>query len=312
MRAALAVPPACSGIDVRSRLVTRGHSGAGRVRPIAACQFPRLQMDFNLLGMGLMKLSRVLFRGDLPARAHPLRPGWDAAEEAGAQAMGGHGTAAGAGAGEGAQWGDQAGPRSGNTTGGVGSAATAGAGSGARGHGRRVTVRYEPSLEHVPDAPVGLTPVAVAPMAAPSAMGGGPLPVSPRLGQASGGGGGAQQQATPCPAQQQQATPATSSGPGTASLQQLQQQLAHTPPDSEALEAAAAAAAAAAAGRASQAPGSATPADASGGSLDSNIRHERLRALEGMLWTRHTAPAAWTWAGAQLPAVTRLVSSLGF
>lgn len=37
------------------------------------------------------------------------------------------------------------------------------------------------------------------------------------------------------------------------------------------------------------------------GSLGSSLRSELQRRLEGMVWTRHTAPAEWTWSGLVLP-----------
>ncbi|GIM05747.1 hypothetical protein Vretimale_10222, partial [Volvox reticuliferus] len=37
----------------------------------------QFKIDFNLLGMGLLKLDRVIFRGQLPTRARPPAPGWE-------------------------------------------------------------------------------------------------------------------------------------------------------------------------------------------------------------------------------------------
>ncbi|GLI62536.1 hypothetical protein VaNZ11_005199, partial [Volvox africanus] len=37
----------------------------------------QFKIDFNLLGMGLLKLDRVIFRGLLPTRARPPAPGWE-------------------------------------------------------------------------------------------------------------------------------------------------------------------------------------------------------------------------------------------
>ncbi|GLC55951.1 hypothetical protein PLESTB_001048300, partial [Pleodorina starrii] len=185
----------------------------------------QFKIDFNLLGMGLLRLDRVIFRGELPARARPPAPGWEHLYDTYGVEQEEEDATAAAGEMEGGRWWYAA-----------GAAARGDSGSG------------------------------TAAAAAAAAAG-----------------------------------------------------LVQTPPDRRALEAAAAAAAAAAtaAAVASQGVSQSTPGGGGGyggggggeggegGSLGSSLRQELQRRVEGMLWTRHTTPAEWTWAGVVLPSRVR-------
>ena len=224
------------------------------------------QIDFNLLGMGLLRLDRVLFRGDLPARARPPPPGWERVLMRPPRAGGG-------------------GSGGGSIAGGGGDATAAVGAGGAGGvYGAGVELEYEQPLE---EELAG---------AGPGRRGSGAGRGS-GSGKGSGGGPGA----------------SGSAGPPT-----------ETPPDPVAMAAAAdaanaatafaAVAAAAMSGGGTQgnavsggaAGAEGTPGGtAGGGSMCSVLRASLQRRVEGMLWTRHTTPPDWTWAGAVLPSRVR-------
>ncbi len=184
--------------------------------------------------MGLVRFDRVLFRGTLPARAHPPAAGWDVLYGSGSTARGG------------------------------------------------AAVPSRPHVRHV-------------------AM---ELEEDERLGAAGGGGAGS----------------GGARGSSGGSGGDVRVTPSQTPPDAMAMAAAAEAAAAAAAfaavsgslggsggGDATQG----TPGGGSGGGgggLSSTARQELQRRVEGMLWTVHTTPPDWTWAGAALPSRVKWVS----
>jgi hypothetical protein len=193
-------------------------------------------MDFNLLGMGLASFDRVLFRGELPARARPPAPGWEGVLE---------GVGAGA-RGPGAAGGSCARARARSSAGGAAAVEVdaeqedgwrRGGGSG-RSHSGAVGA----SGGVVMPTPADPTAVAAAADAADAAA---------ALTAAATGRAG------------------TGAGP------------AGSPP-----------------GMTPAAPPPSGQAGSGPSSLRSNEAEALRRRLEGMLWTRHTAPATWTWAGA--------------
>lgn len=190
-----------------------------------------MQIDFNLLGMGLVRFDRVLFRGALPARAHPPAAGWDVLYGSGSTARGGA--------------------------------------AASRPHVRHVAMELEEDER------------------LRAAAGGGGSGGGCGAGGSSAGSGGGDVPVTP----------------------------SQTPPDAMAMAAAVAAAAAAAAFAAvsgslrGSGGGGATQGTpgGSGGGLSSSARQELQRRVEGMLWTVHTTPQDWTWAGAALPSRVKWV-----